>query len=59
MPCLRSMTLLRPMTGLALATSLFAACASGGTADNGTGGNGSGGSSTGGENGTGGSATGR
>jgi glucuronoarabinoxylan endo-1,4-beta-xylanase len=46
------------MAGLALATSLFAACASSGTADDGTGGSGSGGSSTGGENGSGGSASG-
>ena len=58
MPCLRSMSLLRPMTAVALATSLFAACANSGTADTGTGGNGSGGSSSGGENGSGGSATG-
>ena len=58
MPCLRSMSLLRPMAGLALASSLLAACASGGTADDGTGGNGSGGSSTGGVNGAGGSASG-
>ena len=41
------------MAGLALAASLFTACASGGTADDGTGG-----ASTGGANGTGGSATG-
>jgi len=52
MTCLRSTGLLRPLAGLALATSLFAACAGGGTADNGTGG--SGGSSTGGETGSGG-----
>ena len=58
MPCLRSISLLRPLAGLALASSLFTACAGGGTADNGTGGNGSGGSTTGGESGTGGSATG-
>ena len=58
MPCLRSMSLLRPMTAVALATSLFAACANSGTADTGTGGNGSGGASSGGENGSGGSATG-
>ena len=58
MPCLRSLSVLRPLAGLALASSLFAACAGGGTADTGTGGNGSGGSSTGGENGTGGSSTG-
>ncbi len=60
MTCLRPITrlLLRPMAGLALATSLFAACASSGTADDGTGGSGSGGSSTGGENGSGGSASG-
>src|SRR5450631_391863 len=56
MTCLRSIGLLRPMAGLALATSLLAACAGGGTADNGTGG--SGGSSTGGENGSGGSGSG-
>ena len=56
MPYLRSIRLLRPMAGLALVTSLFAACANGGTADNG--GSGSGGSSTGGENGSGGSASG-
>jgi glucuronoarabinoxylan endo-1,4-beta-xylanase len=58
MPCLRSISYLRPMAGLALVAALFAACANGGTADSGTGGNGSGGSSTGGETGTGGSASG-
>jgi glucuronoarabinoxylan endo-1,4-beta-xylanase len=58
MPCLSSMSLLRPMAALALAASLFAACANGGTADDATGGSGSGGSSTGGEKGSGGSASG-
>ena len=58
MPCLRSTNRLRPLAGLAFATSLFAACAGGGTADDGTGGSGNGGSSTGGENGSGGSASG-
>jgi glucuronoarabinoxylan endo-1,4-beta-xylanase len=58
MPCLRPMSLLRPMVGLALATSLLAACAGGGTADDGTGGSGTGGASTGGQTGSGGSATG-
>ena len=38
MPSLRSSSLLRPLTALALASSLFAACAGGGTADDGTGG---------------------
>jgi glucuronoarabinoxylan endo-1,4-beta-xylanase len=56
MPCLRSISLLRPMAGLALAGGLLVACANGGTADNGTGGSGS--SSTGGEKGSGGSASG-
>ena len=45
-----SIRLLRPMAGLALATSFFVACTSRGNADNG--------SSTGGENGSGGSANG-
>lgn len=58
MPSLRSIGFLRPMVGLALASTLLAACANGGTADSGTGGNGSGGSSTGGETGSGGSASG-
>ena len=58
MPCLRSMGLLRPMAGLALASALLGACANGGTADDGMGGSGAGGSSTGGEKGSGGAASG-
>ena len=58
MRCLRSISRLRPMTGLALASSLFVACTNSGTANNGTGGSGSGLSGTGGERGSSGLASG-